>query len=324
MRFSVVIPVHNAQAFLAETLATVAAQTLLPHEVILVDDASGDRSVEIARGFAFPPGVTVRLLSSTAGNAAATRNIGIREATGDWVALLDADDLWEPTHLEWSAQVLAQAPSSGGARVVAMMSNHLWLTDKDGRQPIPEGLRPKLGETLVGLSPGRYIEELVRQFHFGHSTVVYRRDRLLEVGLFNPEQKRRHDIELWLRMIAGHAWSWDERIHAAYRVDTPGSISKAAVECEIYYLRALLRHRGAYPGPAMEHLLRTHARRAMSLSFVDGTPAQFKEARGVAVPWVPLPFRIAYALAAVCPGLLKWGIRMKRKWVWRKRAGKPA
>lgn len=307
MRFSVVIPLHNAEATLAETLATVAAQTLQPFEVIVVDDGSKDRSVEIAKC----SGVVTQILSSNARNAAETRNIGIREATGDWIALLDADDLWEPTHLAHAAEMLAKSDA------VAFMANHLWLTAKAGRHPIPEGLRAMLTETCAVLPAMRFVEELARQFHFGHSTVIYRRDRLLEVGLFNPEQKRRHDIELWLRVIAGKTWAWDARIHAVYRLDTPGSISKSVVECENYYLRALLRHKDAYAGSAMTHLLGTHARRAMSLSFVDGNPALFREARQLGAAYVPWSFRLAYRLAAFCPGLLRSAIRLKRKWVWR-------
>ena len=226
-----------------------------------------------------------------------TRNIGIRAATGDWIALLDADDLWEPTHLAQAAEVLEKS------NAVAFMANHLWLTEKDGLHPIPEGLRPKLTQTCASIPAQAFVDELARQFHFGHSTVIYRRASLLETGLFNPEQKRRHDIELliWLRTIACKTWAWDARIHAAYRVDTPGSISKSVVECENYYLRALLRHQEAYASPAMSHLLRTHARRAMSLSFVDGTPELFRRsARNWARRIVPLPFRLAYGAAALC------------------------
>lgn len=313
MRFSVIIPIHNAEATLGETLASVAAQTLRPFEVIVVDDGSKDRSVEIAAA----SGVVTKILHSNARNAAETRNIGMREATGEWIALLDADDLWEPTHLAQAAEVLENS------NAVAFMANHLWLTEKDGLHPIPEGLRPKLTETCASLPAARFVEELARQLHFGHSTVVYRRSRLLETGLFNPEQRRRHDIELWLRTIAGKTWGWDVRIHAAYRVDTPGSISKSVVECENYYLRALLRHKDAYAGPAMAHLLRTHARRAMSLSFVDGTPELFREARALGARFVPWHFRLAYGAASLCPGALRAGIRLKRKWVWR-HAGKEA
>jgi len=200
---------------------------------------------------------------------------------------------------------------------VAMMSNHVWMTESLGRHPIPDGLRPKLGATLTDLSSSRFVAELARQIHFGHSTVVYRRDRLVEVELFNPEQKRRHDIELWLRVIAGKTWAWDERIHGAYRADTPGSISKAVAECEVYYLSALLRHQTAYAGSDMDGLLRTHSRRAMSLSFVDGTPELFTQARKLGAPYVPLSFRMAYDAAAIWPAGLRGAIRLKRAWVWR-------
>jgi glycosyltransferase involved in cell wall biosynthesis len=93
MNISVVIPAHNAERYLAQALASVYAQTLLPHEVIVVDDGSTDQTSLIAAHFA------VRLESQPHSGAAQARNRGIAAASGEFVALLDADDLWLPEKL---------------------------------------------------------------------------------------------------------------------------------------------------------------------------------------------------------------------------------
>jgi hypothetical protein len=96
---SVILAAYDAQPFIAETLASVRAQTARPAEVIVVDDASHDQTASIAESF----GATV--LRNRHGGPALARNVGIRAASSEWVAFLDADDLWLPGKLEaqWAA-----------------------------------------------------------------------------------------------------------------------------------------------------------------------------------------------------------------------------
>src|SRR5437660_9457805 len=102
LRVSVIMPCHNAGPWIGDALRSVAAQSLPAHEILVIDDRSSDDSVaQIERS-----GVPVKLLRSDAGNAAATRNVGIEAATGDWLALLDADDVWYPNHLARAAELL--------------------------------------------------------------------------------------------------------------------------------------------------------------------------------------------------------------------------
>lgn len=100
---SVVIPCYNAAAFLSETVRSVLAQTMLPREVILVDDGSTDDSVSIAEAF----GGLVRVIRQRNQGESIARNRGIESALGEWVAFLDADDLWQPEKLEKQFSLLA-------------------------------------------------------------------------------------------------------------------------------------------------------------------------------------------------------------------------
>lgn len=110
MRISVVIPVHNAEPYLAQTLGSALDQTHPPAEVIVVDDASTDGSVALAGRFAAAE-PTVRLVSSGAGHASRARNLGAQLATGDAIMFLDADDVLAPDALSALAAALSQAPN---------------------------------------------------------------------------------------------------------------------------------------------------------------------------------------------------------------------
>ncbi len=101
---STVIPCYNAAPFLRETLDSVLAQTVLPLEVIVVDDGSTDDSAAIAESYG-PP---VRVIRQKNQGESVARNRGIDEAKGEWVAFLDADDLWRPTKLEKQIALIAE------------------------------------------------------------------------------------------------------------------------------------------------------------------------------------------------------------------------
>ncbi len=91
---SVIIPCYNAARFLPEAVASVRAQGWEPLEILVVDDGSTDDSVEVARRLE-----GLRLIQKPNGGAASARNLGLREARGDWIAFLDADDLWPPDRM---------------------------------------------------------------------------------------------------------------------------------------------------------------------------------------------------------------------------------
>ncbi len=93
---SVVIPCYNGAAFLRETLESAMAQTHQPLEIIVVDDGSTDDSGAIAEAFGSP----VRVIYQANQGESIARNRAISEAKGDWIAFLDADDLWEINKLE--------------------------------------------------------------------------------------------------------------------------------------------------------------------------------------------------------------------------------
>ena len=99
-KISIVVPVYNAEKFLDDTIQTVLDQTYLNWELLFVNDCSLDRSVEIIKKYLQQEGRIKLFTNARNSGAALSRNKGIDEAVGDYIAFLDADDLWEPTKLE--------------------------------------------------------------------------------------------------------------------------------------------------------------------------------------------------------------------------------
>lgn len=116
---SVIIPLYNKEREIEGTLCSVLSQTRQPAEIVVVDDGSTDRSAEIVRRIDSP---LVRLVTQANAGVSAARNRGIAEARSEYIALLDADDQWEPGFLEEIAAMIVQYPYCGlyctGFRVV--------------------------------------------------------------------------------------------------------------------------------------------------------------------------------------------------------------
>jgi glycosyltransferase involved in cell wall biosynthesis len=97
---SVIIPAFDAEPFIAETLASATGQTLRDIEIIVVDDVSRDRTAEIVDGIAASDARVRLIRQARNGGPSVARNAGIAAASGTWIALLDADDAYEPDRLE--------------------------------------------------------------------------------------------------------------------------------------------------------------------------------------------------------------------------------
>lgn len=96
---SIITPVYNGEKYISETIESVIKQTYLDWEMIVVDDGSKDGSAAIVRRYAEKES-RITLLQQPNGGSASARNNGIRYANGQYIALLDSDDLWDPDFLK--------------------------------------------------------------------------------------------------------------------------------------------------------------------------------------------------------------------------------
>lgn len=100
--FSVVIPAYNREKLIERTLSSVLDQTFKDYEIILVDDGSSDRTIEIVKSIS----ENIEIIQKSNGGVGSARNAGIREAKGEYIAFLDSDDMWFPWTLETYAKAI--------------------------------------------------------------------------------------------------------------------------------------------------------------------------------------------------------------------------
>ena len=125
-RVSIITPCYNGERYIAETIESVLGQTYADWEMIIVDDGSRDGTADIAARYAERDGRISLLRQENAGTACA-RNNGLRHARGRYIALLDADDVWEPEFLERQLQFMREK----GAACVCCAYRHI---DADSRE----------------------------------------------------------------------------------------------------------------------------------------------------------------------------------------------
>ena len=114
MKFSVIIPLYNKAPYVRKALETVCAQTYRDYEIIVINDGSTDNSAIIAKEYLKGiGGVNCKILQQKNAGVSAARNNGVAQASGEYIAFLDADDWWEPTYLERMAQLIEDYSEAG-------------------------------------------------------------------------------------------------------------------------------------------------------------------------------------------------------------------
>lgn len=181
---TVVIPVFNGADWLAEALQSVLRQSLLPNEILVINDGSTDNSAEIAQSF---KGVRVHTFENT--GLSASRNRGIELASSKWIAFLDHDDVWEPEKLERQMKAL-KADSEAD---VCVTSRRYLLVGKT-----PHDIR--IGDIQAVPNSESMVSYLYRRCFFAPSSVVARRSALRSIGGFDTSIKIVEDWDCWLRL----------------------------------------------------------------------------------------------------------------------------
>jgi hypothetical protein len=187
-RVSVIITALNAGAFIGETLSSILAQTYRDFEIVVVDAGSTDQTLDIVSRCSGPVRLIVRdKLSKSAG-----RNVGIQSSSGEYVALVDADDRWQPHKLLRQMEYLERAPSCRWVYSDCFVNDY--------RRP---GVELKWSDRNC-LYEGQILEHLLLGCFVPSPTPVLHRDVLDAVGGFDETFKRHEpeDWDLWLRVAA--------------------------------------------------------------------------------------------------------------------------
>jgi teichuronic acid biosynthesis glycosyltransferase TuaG len=209
---SVVMPAYNAQKYICATIDSVLAQDFPDFELLVIDDCSTDATPEIVRKYsARDPRVRLIPLPQNRGAPAGPRNVGVREARGEWVAFLDADDIWYPGKLTYQLRALQESGAQFcSTRMVDFQDERELHFTAPGRADIER----------IG-----FLKQLIK-FRTPTSSVVVRRD-LITRHPFNEAMsfKAREDLDCWLHCHEELRWSVKvAHPMVGYRI-IPGQIS---------------------------------------------------------------------------------------------------
>lgn len=207
---SVVIPAYNAAKTLKTTVKSVFEQTIQDFEIIIVDDGSKDNTLKVAREIADSDS-RVKVITQPNGGAPEARNTGIKTAQGEYVALLDADDLWMPHKLERQLEFLSQHKD-----VNAVISGAYYVNNNLEVLSVVRCFESKdvLLETL-----------LFQNLPATQSTIIIKRKIFDEIGLFDTGLVILEDWELLIRLARFGNLKTIEEPLSLYRI-YPGNRSR--------------------------------------------------------------------------------------------------
>lgn len=188
-KVSVIIPAYNCARYIADAIESVRAQSFTDREIIVVDDGSTDDT----RGVLARCAAQVRYIYQENRGPAAARNTGIRSSFGEFVAFLDADDLWLDGYLDKCMSLMA-----AGGHDLVMTDNYFHVYDEEGTL-VRKEYRSR--ENYAG-NEDRLYEALFNRFYggfWGEIRIVIRRSALDAVGLFDEGLTNSEDWDMWLR-----------------------------------------------------------------------------------------------------------------------------
>lgn len=257
---SVVIPLYNKQREVAAAVRSALAQSYPPAEIVVVDDGSTDGGAEVVRQIASP---LVRLVGQANAGVCAARNHGIAETSGEYIALLDADDEWEPGFLAEIAAMIEEFPGCGIYCTGFSIVSH-------------DGVFPAETPSKRGVVGNFFRDSAHRYIAIPSASCIPRRV-FDTVGGFPEGMKIAEDLHLWIRIARRYPVCFSpERLVRYSRVASNRSASVYTPEQTVYSFEEL------YNPEAPEEDREFVARAALGKALIQTVKGGTKEARRAA------------------------------------------
>ena len=191
-RVSVVIPTYNREKFISDCVQSVRAQSLPACEIIVIDDGSTDKTYNTLKDLGFNGVATsktvLRYIFQKNRGVSATRNLGVKEAKSEYIALLDSDDLWLESKLERQIKALANDKK----RVRLCHTDEIWL--RNGVRVNPHKKHKKQG--------GNIFLNCLKLCCISPSSAILHRSVFEDIGFFDETMPACEDYDFWLRYSA--------------------------------------------------------------------------------------------------------------------------
>jgi glycosyltransferase involved in cell wall biosynthesis len=183
--FSIVIPLYNKEAYILQTLQSVCKQSFSDFEILLINDGSTDRSLEEV---AKVKDIRLKIITQKNQGVSRARNFGMQQAKGNFIALLDADDLWAPNYLEKIHALTKEFPKE------AVFSSAVHISKKGLTKKAVYSISDKPVQKL------NYFKGSLKSSLLHPSSVVLHRDVFIKLGGFDTRYSNYEDIDYWFRI----------------------------------------------------------------------------------------------------------------------------
>ena len=251
----IIIPAFNAARFLPFSLQSVVSQTFDDWRILLVDDGSTDNTTEAVAPFLDRLGSKIRYIKQENRGLPAARNTAIRASTAEFLALLDADDVWLPCRLSESLKILVERPQVG------LVYGLITGIDQENRPGIT--WLGNLSDADGHIAPQIYM----RKVDLPCPTITFRRKCVDEVGFFDETMRATEDRDLWLRIALRYEVGFVPKVLAYYRL-SPNSMStdpQRMLQAQLKFIRKHYGSEGCGLRPRQIALARSYKQRAEAL-----------------------------------------------------------
>jgi len=244
---SIIMPAFNAAEYFPETLDSIKSQSYTAWELIVVDDGSTDEIASLVESFAANDS-RIKLIRQANGKQGKARNNGIKHAKGEWIAFLDADDIWMPNKLEVQLTKTIELNSD-----LSFTDGYICLENDMSRRDHRFGIENKIYQGNEG------VQLFHAQNRIPTSTVLVKKSVLEEAGAF-PEDldiQNCEDYFLWTRLLAeGYQMQGIQEALLLYRVYPESSTGKE-IKLLVPLINCLIRIPGSHLQAQKTHLLKT-------------------------------------------------------------------
>lgn len=191
-KVSIILPVYNSQEYIKEAIESISSQSFKDWELIIIDDASSDQTPNILKKYKDKR--IIGLKNDRNMGVAISLNRGLKQATGEYIARIDADDICFPNRFELQVEFLDNNPATvivgSNAEIINSSGDVLFITD--------------LPTTDIGIRNMLFVRNPLI-----HPSVMFRRKILGKVGNYNIKFNGAEDYELWFRMLkSGRAYNF--------------------------------------------------------------------------------------------------------------------
>ena len=218
---SIIIPMYNAEKYIGQTIKSILTQTYKNYEIIIVDDNSTDKSVEVVSKLISQENSKIRLISDQKlGTAARARNCGIKAANGRYICYLDADDLWKPTKLEKTIALLNKRNGAFAFTAYEFGDEFAKGTGKIVRVPQTLSYEKALSRTIIFTS-----------------TVMFDMKKISKEEIYMPDIKSEDTASWWKILRSGYtAYGLNENLVTYRRLEKSLSSNKIEAIRRIWFL----------------------------------------------------------------------------------------